>query len=312
MNQERTLTPAKSRSAPSRLREKEKSGGWGILFPVCVLLAAVLAAAFVVVTHRSDPIPEVVPEPITFLYRGQVMEADETIPAQQYDQAAFAVDESTGRVSYWTDYHRAKVGVDVSYYQGEIDWQAVAEDGIDFAILRLGYRGYTQGGLKQDSWFARNLEEAAAAGLDVGVYFFSQAITPEEAQEEADFVAQTLAGQSLTYPVVFDWEYITSGDAARTDDMTGETLTQCALAFCDRVRELGYEAAIYFNQDMGYFTLDLSALTDNTFWLAEYDEAPDFYYDFDLWQYTETGTVAGIQGYVDLNLDMRPIKAIQS
>jgi GH25 family lysozyme M1 (1,4-beta-N-acetylmuramidase) len=222
------------------------------------------------------------------------------------------LDEDTGRVSYWTDYHRARVGVDVSYYQGEIDWQAVAEDGIDFAILRLGYRGYTEGGLLSDSRFQYNLQGAAQAGLEVGVYFFSQALTPEEAQEEADFVAQALSGYALDYPVVFDWEYIISGDAARTDNATGETVTQCARAFCDRIQSLGYEAAVYFNQDMGYLTLDLAELSDVTLWLAEYDDAPDFYYDFDLWQYTETGSVAGISGAVDLNLDMRPVKSAKN
>ena len=116
---------------------------------------------------------------------------------------------------------------------------------------------------------------------------------------------EQLEGYEVTYPVVFDWEYITSGEGARTEGMDGETLTQCALAFCKEIRQGGYEPMVYFNQDMGYLTYDLREFTDLALWLAEYDERPDFYYHFDLWQYTHTGTVAGIEGNVDLNLDLR-------
>ena len=113
-----------------------------------------------------------------------------------------------------------------------------------------------------------------------------------------------LEGYDLTYPVAFDWETVSSQDA-RTRGMGGEAITQCALAFCDRVREAGYEPAVYFNQHLGYLYYDLRALTEYPIWLAEYDETPDFYYHFDLWQYTHTGEVDGIQGDVDLNLDLR-------
>ena len=138
----------------------------------------------------------------------------------------------------------------------------------------------------------------------MGVYFFSQATSPEEAREEAEFVLSALEGYDLTYPVAFDWETVSSQDA-RTRGMGGEAITQCALAFCDRVREAGYEPAVYFNQHLGYLYYDLRALTEYPIWLAEYDGTPDFYYHFDLWQYTHTGEVDGIQGDVDLNLDLR-------
>ena len=106
--------------------------------------------------------------------------------------------------------------------------------------------------------------------------------------------------------MAFDWEPITPGKDARTDGLDGETLTQCAAAFCRRVEQAGYEPVVYLNQEMGYLLYDLSLLTDWPIWLAEYDSAPDFYYDFMLWQYTHTGTVDGIQGKVDWNLDLRP------
>ena len=207
-------------------------------------------------------------------------------------------------MTYEAEGKRGRTGIDVSAYQKEIDWPAVAADGIDFAILRLGYRGYTEGGLFLDKTFEQNLQGALNAGLDVGVYFFSQAVTPEEAEQEADYVCSALDGYDITYPVAFDWEPI-SDESARTNGLDGETLTQCADAFCARVKEAGYTPAVYFNQSLGYLRYDLRELTDYALWLAEYDSKPDFYYHFDLWQYTHTGQVAGIEGNVDLDLDLR-------
>lgn len=230
------------------------------------------------------------------------------VPASGLEPAGFAL-EADGRVVYESGGLRAKEGIDVSFYQKEIDWQAVAEDGVEFAMIRLGYRGYTQGGLNLDSRFAENIRGAQEAGIEVGVYFFSQAITPQEAEEEADFVLAALEGYELSYPVAYDWEFITPGNGARTDGMDGETLTQCALAFCRRIEAGGYRPAVYFNQDLGYLTYDLSRLTEYPVWLAEYDDAPDFHYAFDLWQYTDSGSVAGIQGPVDRNLDFAPCKS---
>lgn len=243
-------------------------------------------------------------EPAVFQYGNQTLTALEGMAVNPYDREDFTVDQR-GRVVYERDGRRAKTGIDVSVYQQEIDWQAVAADGVEFAILRLGYRGYTEGGLIMDGSFAANLQGAKDAGLEVGVYFFSQAVTPEEAEAEADFVIDALGGCELSYPVAFDWEPITGSQEARTNGLTGETLTQCAAAFCARIREAGYEPAVYFNQDLGYLRYDLREVEDSVLWLAEYDAVPDFYYYFDLWQYTHTGTVAGIEGNVDLNLDLR-------
>ena len=213
--------------------------------------------------------------------------------------------DDRGRLTYEKDGKRAKTGVDVSIYQGEVDWPAVAADGIDFAILRVGYRGYTEGGLFPDQTFAQNLQGALDAGLEVGVYFFSQAITPEEAEEEADYILEALGGRKITYPVAFDWEPITPGENARTDGLDGAALTRCAVAFCKRVEKAGLRPAVYFNQTQAYLRYDLRELADYDLWLAEYGVRPDFYYRFDLWQYTHTGTAAGIKGDVDLNLDLR-------
>ncbi len=273
------------------------------------ILALILAGTALFLTLRPEQQPEQqadvsAEEPVTFRFGDRVMTPLEGMPLNPYDRSAFLSD-SAGRVAYEKDGVRAKTGVDVSTYQKDIDWQAVAADGIDFAILRLGYRGYTEGGLFMDQTFETNLDGALNAGLDVGVYFFSQAVTPEEAEEEAAYVLNAVEGYEIAYPIAFDWEPIAPGNGARTETLDNDTLTRCADAFCAKIRQAGYQPAVYFNQSLGYLRYDLRELTEYTLWLAEYDTIPDFYYHFDLWQYTHTGQVAGIQGDVDLDLDLR-------
>jgi lysozyme len=135
----------------------------------------------------------------------------------------------------------------------------------------------------------------------VGVYFFSQAITPQEAVEEADFVLSYIRNYNITYPVVFDWETI-SYDSARTNGVDTQTLNQCAQAFCSTVSGGGYTPSIYFNLSLGYLKYDLSQVLGNKFWLAQYASAPTFYYDFQMWQYTSSGKVNGISGNVDMDI----------
>jgi lysozyme len=221
-----------------------------------------------------------------------------SIPRNKYDTARFSTSES-GRITY--DAEHVSYGVDVSELQGEIDWVAVASDGIDFAIIRAGFRGYSLGDLYTDTHFQTNLEGAQAAGLDTGVYFFSQALTVEEAAEEAWYVLELLDGRSVEYPVVFDWERI-DYDIARTDEMDYTLLSSCAAEFCRIIADAGYTPAIYFNATQGYVDYDLAVISDFDFWLAEYDSAPGFIYHFDIWQYTDSGTVAGIDGGVDINI----------
>lgn len=268
------------------------------------LIALIVAGAALFLVLRGAREPELPPdaedEPITFRFGDMVLEPLEGMPLNPYDADAFGLDEK-GRITYEKNGRRARAGIDVSTHQKEIDWPAVAADGVDFAILRLGHRGYTEGGLFLDETFETNLQGALDAGLEVGVYFFSQAVTPEEAEEEADYVLNALDGQALAFPVAFDWEPIT-GDEARTDGLDGEVMTRCAAAFCKRVKDAGYRAAVYFNQTQGYLRYDLRELTDYELWLAEYGTVPDFYYHFDLWQYSHTGRVDGIQGDVDLDL----------
>ena len=306
--------PRPVRQAPPPQRRQQpsgRSGGNGLsrLTLAVSVLALILAGAALFLTLKPEPEPEEPPdvseeEPVTFRFGDRIMTPLEGMPLNPYDRAGFSLDEK-GRVTYERDGIQAKTGVDVSTYQQEIDWEAVADDGIDFAILRLGYRGYTEGGLFPDQTFQTNLRGAQDAGLDVGVYFFSQAITPQEAEEEADYILSAIEGYNITYPIAFDWEPISPGNDARTDGLDNDVLTQCAAAFCAKIEAAGYTPAVYFNQSLGYLRYDLRELTDSVLWLAEYDTKPDFYYCFDLWQYTHTGQVAGIEGDVDLDLDLR-------
>ena len=294
---------------PRPRRQTPRRQGWTDKLPLVFSAAAMVlagAALFVVLGGGGAPDPPPAPpeEPITFQFGDRTLTPLEGMPLNPYDRSGFSFDER-GRTVYEKDGRRAKTGIDVSIYQGDIDWQAVAADGIDFAILRLGYRGYTEGGLFLDQNFERNLRGALDAGLDVGVYFFSQAVTTQEAEAEAAYVINALEGYEISYPVAFDWEPIAPGSGARTDGLDNQALTQCAAAFCEKIKEAGLSPAVYFNQSLGYLRYDLRELADYDLWLAEYDSKPDFYYHFDLWQYTHIGRVAGIEGDVDLDLDLR-------
>ncbi len=196
------------------------------------------------------------------------------------------------------------LGVDVSVHQDDIDWETVKSSGIDFAMIRLGFRGYGTGEAQLDENYAQNIEGARNAGLDAGVYFFSQAITVDEAIEEAQMVIDSLKGLDVNYPVVYDWEIIYD-DTARTDDVPVDTLTDCCVAFCEAIKDAGYTPMIYQNKKTTMFKLDLERLTDYDFWLAEYNSEPTYYYDFAMWQYTSEGAVSGIKGNVDLNISFK-------
>ena len=295
----------------------KQSGGHGLakLAAVMSALALVIScvALFLVLRPINPSVPQEPEEPAqpmtvdagpTVTYRDRELPVFENVAVNQYDKACFGVNDQ-GWITYQEDGLSAKMGVDVSAYQEDIDWKRVADSGIRFAMIRCGYRGYANGVVVEDKLFQKNIKGALDAGLEVGVYFFSQATNVWEAQEEADYVLNAIKGYDITYPVAFDWEFIAGTSQARTNGMEADDITRCAGAFCDMVAEAGYEPVIYFNQDLGYLSYELDALTDYTFWLAEYNKTPSFYYHFDLWQYTHRGTVPGIKGSVDLNLDFR-------
>lgn len=192
------------------------------------------------------------------------------------------------------------IGIDVSSHQREIDWQQVAAAGVKFAMIRLGNRGYESGIIHEDAYAKANLAGAKAAGIKVGAYFFSQAITVEEAREEAEFALEILDGTQLDLPLVFDWEYIS--ETARTADVNARILTDCTLAFFQEVESAGYTPMVYFNRNFAVNMLYMQELTDYPWWLAMYDVTAEFPCKADMWQYTNKGTVPGIATNVDINL----------
>lgn len=191
-------------------------------------------------------------------------------------------------------------GVDVSAFQGTIDWKKVAASGIAFAIVRLGYRGYESGKLVEDEYAKKNLDGAAEAGLKVGAYFFSQALTLKEADEEIDFMLEILGEQHLDMPVVLDWEIPAA--TARTANMTARMLTDIQHHFIERMMELGYQPMVYFNWHQSENLYYLAELEHAPFWLALYQDRMTYPWAVDMWQYTDKGSVPGINGNVDLNV----------
>ena len=208
------------------------------------------------------------------------------------------------KVSYEDDNYRSRMGIDVSYHQGDIDWQKVKASGVEFVYIRCGFRGYAnEGALKEDSKFEEYYKGAKKAGLDVGVYFFAQAVNEKEALEEADFVLNMLKGKVLDLPVVYDPETVGAKDA-RTNNVSGEQFTKNSLAFTKRVEEKGFKSALYANMIWQAKKLDMTKLTGVEMWYADYEPLPQSPYDFRTWQYSATGSVPGIKGDVDLDLEI--------
>lgn len=202
------------------------------------------------------------------------------------------------------DRYTYRLGVDVSEHQGTIDWEKVKAAGYDFAFIRIGYRGYGEAGrLCTDAMFHQNIVEAQRVGIDVGVYFFAQAINEAEAEEEAELVLQQLAGYQLQLPVVYDPESILD-DEARTDNVSGEQFTKNTAVFCQKIKEAGYQPAIYCNMLWEAYELDLKVLEEYPVWYADYELKPQTPYQFEFWQYTNQGTVDGIEGETDLNIQL--------
>ncbi len=191
-------------------------------------------------------------------------------------------------------------GIDVSAYQGSIDWKKVAASGIEFAIIRLGYRGYGSGKLVEDDYARDNLVGAAEAGLKVGAYFFSQALNNQEVDQEIDFMLEVLGDTQLDMPLVLDWEVPTAD--ARTARMDARTLTNMQLHYCKIMEQKGYQPMVYFNWHQSENLYYLSELEEFPFWLALYQDRMTYPWKVEMWQYTCTGKVPGIAGDVDINV----------
>ncbi|MEG1688002.1 MAG: glycoside hydrolase family 25 protein, partial [Angelakisella sp.] len=196
---------------------------------------------------------------------------------------------------------RAVKGIDISAYQGDIDWPRVKADGVEYAFIRLGNRGYSKGAIVMDEKYHQNMQGAQSVGIKVGVYFYSQAVNNAEAIEEANYVLQNIQGYTLELPVVFDIEG-GQNSSYRTYSLSVQTATNLTKAFCKTIKNAGHEVLIYTYAKYFSEHLDIGQLQGYDFWLAQYYPIPFFPYNFQYWQYSCEGKVDGIKGNVDMNL----------
>jgi len=192
-------------------------------------------------------------------------------------------------------------GIDVSRFQGKINWKKVAAEDIEFAYMRLGYRGYGSGKIVLDDTFEYNIEKAKSAGLDVGVYFFTEAVNEKEGIEEAEFVLENLGDYKVDLPIVIDVEESASSDS-RTKNLTKEDRTKAVIAFCERIKEAGHEVMIYGNTKSFMIMMDMEQLENYDKWFAYYKYPLRFPYKMKMWQYTSSGNIDGIEGGTDINI----------
>ena len=295
----------------------------GVSFLIAAVLVVGALLTAVVLSLRGGSARQ---EPEADPHAGQVyindgfnmvwMTPHEGIPASGLAQEDFRRDTNDDgsdgvRVRYLGAEYATRWGVDVSNHQGTIDWAALKRQGIDFAYLRLGLRGYGEkGSLYPDRSFDSYYSGARAAGIEVGVYFFSQAATVQEAAQEALYALQLLDGRDLDLPVYYDWEPVQQEDS-RTLHNNEFLLTSQARTFCALIEQGGYEAGVYMNRQQGYYRYDLSRLSDYALWVADYNAYPDFYYRFDMWQYSANGQVDGFDIQVDQNLLFLPKNAVE-
>ena len=190
-------------------------------------------------------------------------------------------------------------GIDVSKYQGNIDWGAVAASGINFAIIRVGYRGSSSGALVQDPNFKKNISGATKAGIKVGLYFFTQAVNEAEAVEEASMAMSLASGYKVTYPIFIDTESASNG---RANGLSKSTRTAVVKAFCQTIRNGGYKAGVYASKSWYANQLNASALNGYCIWVAQYNSSCTYSGKYDMWQYSSKGSVSGIKGNVDMNI----------
>ena len=232
-----------------------------------------------------------------FLLEEQLVETDPNMHTYNWDNLTWR----NGFPTYEDDSYTSVIGIDVSSHQKSIDWSAVKNSGVKFAMIQVGYRGYETGALMDDAYFEENIQGAIENGIDVGVYFFSQAVSAEEARAEADFVLERVKKYKLQLPIVFDLEEV-SNATDRVENTTSEERTQAAVTFMNHIKNAGYQAMVYSSSQLFETVFDINYLHDYDFWVADYSSVPNFSYHFSIWQYTDAGTVDGISTNVDMNI----------
>lgn len=222
------------------------------------------------------------------------------LPKHDYDFTSLVC--QSGLMKYYVEGKQVSfVGTDISKYQDYVDFVKLKKAGMDFVMLRAGARGYSTGQLVLDDYFLDNLKRAADAGLKIGVYFFSQAVTEEEAVEEANMILENIGDYEIAYPIAFDMEYI-ENDTSRIDILSKTEKTAIARKFLDTIKDAGYIPMVYGNKEWLIKQVDLSKLTAYDIWYSQQSDIPDYPYQFSMWQYSTSATIDGIAGYANLNV----------
>ena len=227
------------------------------------------------------------------------------IPINSFKTENFYIDD--GFMAYHDDEGNkiSHLGIDLSYHQENVNWDELKESGIEFVMLRCGYRGYSEGGLVKDEKFDEYARACNERDIPLGVYFFTQAVSVEEAEREADFTLDLIRGYKISYPVAIDTEYVSDSQARTNVEEIDEDLrSRMCIAFCERIREAGYYPMIYASENWIRRELDYGALQEYDFWAPQYLDENDFMYDFTIWQYTERGFIKGVDEQVDLDISM--------
>ncbi len=228
------------------------------------------------------------------------LEISEEIPLHDYDFTRMK--SVNGKMAYYEGNKRiSRLGVELSEENGEVNFEALKEAGIDFVMLRAGTRGYETGLLTLDESFTSNLEKAEKAGLDIGVYFSSQAVTEQEAVQEAERMLASLASHRIAYPVAFRMDSV-ENDTSRTDILDKEERTKIADAFLGEVERAGYSAAIYGSKEWLLTQIQDRELKDRDIWLSEQEPIPEYPYQFKMWEYAVGEKIAGVSGVVNYTI----------
>ena len=296
-------------------RRKKNTGATILVLVICFVMGFVVGA--VVIHNKSakeiaavqEELATVIEEQshinVTNVYVPERKLAKGQIPRNSYNTENFRIDD--GFMAYFDEDGNkiSHLGCDLSYHNQYVDFDELAESGCEFVMLRCGFRGYSEGGLMKDEKFEQYASEAERVGLKIGVYFFTQAVTVEEAEEEAEYTLKLLEDHKISYPVAFDTEYI-DDDKARTNttEISDELRSDICIAFCEKIRENGYYPMIYASENWLRRYLKIEALKEYDIWAPQYLEENDFLYDFTIWQYTAEGSIPGVKGVVDLDISM--------
>lgn len=222
------------------------------------------------------------------------------LPKHEYDFTKLVCQSNL--MKYYVDGKQVSfIGADISKYHDYVDFIKLKKAGVDFVMLRVGARGYGSGQLVLDDYFADNIKRASDAGLQIGVYFYSQAITTEEAVEEANMVLENIRDYQITYPVAFDMEYV-ENDTARVESLSKAEKTTITKTFLDTVKDAGYTPMLYGSKEWLLKRIDMSKLTSYDIWLSQASDIPDYPYKFSMWQYTYSASINGIAGMANLNI----------